>query len=291
MLSKIIDRLENKYVLIGGGIALLLLFSTVFIVDQTKQAIVLEFKRPVSIIKKPGLHFKAPWQTVQQFDKRVLDYNTANVVTIIAGDQKRLEVDAFLKYRISDPLKFLQSVNNETGLIRNLDPVLESSMRKVISEVPLSTLLTDNRVKLMRDIKTLVNSKAKSYGIDVIDVRIISADFPQKNRRDIYARMITEREREAKKLRATGAEEATKIRAEADRERTVLLAEAEKKAQILRGEGDGEAAKIYAEAFNRDPDFYKFYRTMQAYRESITSKDTQMIISPDSGFLEMMGKH
>jgi membrane protease subunit HflC len=271
--------------------AFYILYTSIFVVDQFEQAIVLEFKKPVEIIREPGLQFKMPWQSVSYFDKRVLDYKTPSVITVIAGDQKRLEVDAYLKYKISDPLKFLQSVGNEYGLVRNIDPILESSMRKVISEVPLASLLTVKRIQLMQDIQTLMNQKGQAYGIDVIDVRIISADFPDKNMQDIFARMITEREREAKKLRATGAEEATKITATADKEKTVLLAEAENQAQVLKGEGDGLAAKIYADAFNQDPEFFKFYRTMQAYRESISSKDTKLILSPDNSFFKMMDDH
>ena len=287
----------RKIKIIGAVAGLFLAYTSLFIVDQFEQAIVLEFKKPVEIIKKPGLHFKMPWYEVKYFDKRILDYNTfeqrsqtgnVGVITIISGDQKRLEVDAFLKYKISDPLKFMQSVGDEWGLIRNIDPVLESSMRKVISEVPLVALLSNKRIKIMHDIKTLVNQKAKAYGVDVIDVRIISADFPEKNRNDIFARMITERQREAKKLRATGAEEATKIRAEADKERTVLIAEAQQKSQVIRGEGDGEAAKIYASAFGQDPEFFKFYGTMQAYKETISKDDTKVMLSPKHGFFKLL---
>ena len=289
--------MHNNFKIIAAVAVAFVAYTSIFVVNQFEQVIVLEFRKPVRIVKEPGLQFKAPWQSVQFFDQRVLDYNTYDqrvmnnrdgVITVISGDQKRLEMDAYLKYRITDPRKFLESVGNEIGLTRNIDPILESSMRKVISEVALSSLLTEKRVKIMQDIREQVNNKAKIYGIEVVDVRIISADFPEKNREEIYQRMITELEREAKKLRATGAEEATKIRAGADREKTVLLAEAEKKSQVLKGEGDGQAAKIYADAFNQDPEFFKFYRTMEAYRGSINKDDTKVILSPKSGFFNMM---
>lgn len=268
----------------------LIAYNSLFIVEQTEQAIVLEFRKPVEIITEPGLKFMMPWQTVSLFDKRVLDYHSPNVNTFIAGDQKRLEVDAFLKYKISDPLKFLQAVQDERNLIRKLDPVMESSLRRIISEVPLHTLLTERRAELMDKIKQQVNEKAANFGIEIIDVRIMRADFPEKNRGDIYQRMISEREREAKDLRAKGAEEATIIRANADKERTILIAEAEKTAQILRGEGDGKATKIFATAFGRDPEFFDFYRSMEAYKQALKKEDTTLILSPDNKFLKFFDK-
>lgn len=279
--------MRNKF-LIGAVVVLAFIgFSSVFIVDQTEQAIVLEFKKPMRIIKEPGLKLKAPWDDVQYFDNRIQDYDAA-AKTIIAGDLKRLEVDAYVKYRISDPLKFLQTVKSEFNLMGNLDPILESSMRKVISEVPLNTLLTDKRDQIMAEIKKLVNEKAQAYGIDIIDVRIMRADFPEKNRNDIYARMKSEREREAKDLRAKGAEEATKIQAQADRQRTQILSEAEAQAEEIKGQGDSESGKIYSLAFNQDPDFYKFYRSMEAYKETMTKKDTSLVLSPNNEFLKYL---
>ena len=279
--------MHNK-LLIGSFIALaLLVFSCVFIVNQTQTAIVLEFKKPIRIIKEPGLNFKAPWQDAVYFDNRLQDYNAA-AKTIIAGDLKRLEVDAYLKYRITKPLKFLPTVRDEVNLMVNLDPILESSMRKVISEKPLNTLLTDQRDEIMSEIKALVNDKSKNYGIEVVDMRIIRADFPEKNRNDIYLRMRSEREREAKDLRAKGAEEATKIQAQADRQRTQILSEAQAKAEQIKGEGDSTAAKIYAQAFSQDPEFYRFYRSMAAYRDTLKKGDTSLIMSPNSEFLKYL---
>lgn len=281
--------LKFKYII--AAILLLLFFNSVFIVEQTQQAIVLEFQAPVKIVTDAGLKFKAPWQSVKFFDKRILNYDTPEVKTFIAGDLKRLEVDAFVKYRITDPLKFLQSVNSEIVLLTRLDNVLESSLRTVISEEPLGAMLTEKRVELMASIRKLVNEKSQAFGVDIVDVRITRADFPDKNREDIYARMRSEREREATDLRAKGQEEATVIRAKAERERTVLLADSVKQAEILRGEGDGIAAKVYADAFNRDASFYDFYRTMEAYRGAIGKDDTTAILSPDSEFLGYFGKN
>jgi membrane protease subunit HflC len=279
---------KTKLKIFIGIAALVLANSSLFIVNQTEQAIILEFKKPVYIVKQPGINTKMPWQSVQFFDSRILDYN-APVYTIVAGDQKRLEVDAFLKYRIKDPLKYLRSTGgNFESFQGNLSTVLESALRKAISEVPLNTLLTSKRRVLMHDVKELVNQKGQGFGIEVVDVRIMRADFPQQNQEDIYSRMRSEREREAKNLRAQGAEQATKIRAEADKQKTIILAEGQKTAQITKGEGDGEASKIYASAFGKDPDFYKFYRTMQAYRESLKKEDTKLVLSPRGDFLKYL---
>lgn len=285
-----LSKFSNKVKAIGAFTLLVLFLNCVYIVEQTQQAIVLEFQAPVRIVTDAGLKFKAPWQSVKFFDKRILNYDTPEVKTFIAGDLKRLEVDAFVKYKITDPLKFLQSVNSERNLLTRLDNVLESSLRKVISEVPLGAMLTEKRVELMNSIRALVNTQAQAFGVEIVDVRITRADFPDKNREDIYARMRSEREREATDLRAKGQEEATVIRAKADREKTVLLADAVKQSEILRGEGDGKASKIYADAYNVDAGFYDFYRTMEAYRGAITKGDTTAILSPDSEFLEYFGK-
>lgn len=268
----------------------LALNMSLFIVNQTEQALVLEFRRPVTFVEKPGINLKAPWQSVQYFDKRLLNYD-AKPYTILAGDQKRLEVTAYLKYRITDPKKYLQATGGvQENFESNLSTVLESSLRKGLSEVPLNALLTSKRKVLMTELKNLINLKAKDFGISVVDARIIKADFPQENREDIYARMRSEREREAKNLRGLGAEEATIIQAGADKEKVIILAEAQQKAEALKGEGDATASKIYADAFSRDPEFYKFYRTMQVYKDTLKKEDTKMILSPNSGFLQYLDR-
>lgn len=265
--------------------------NSVFILDQRQQALVLQFGNLIKSVSTPGLNFKAPLiQNVIYFDKRILDLN-ADPKEVIASDQKRLIVDAFAKYQIIDPLKFYQTVRDEAGARNRLNSLLDSSLRQVLGSYRLSGLITSKqeeikRPEIMQKITNALNSQASGFGIKIVDVRIMRADLPQKNSEAIYLRMQTEREREAKQFRAEGAEEAQRIRSGADKERTVILADAQKKAQITRGEGEGEAAKIYADAFGKDPEFSSFYRTMQAYRESITKDDTTIVISPKNQFLK-----
>ncbi len=272
--------------MIAAGVVFLIMLSAVFIVDQREQALVLQFGEPVRVVKDPGLHFKVPMvQNVVKFDRRVLDLN-ARANEVIAADQKRLIVDAFIKFRIGDPLKFYQAVRTEAIAMQRLDTFLDSSLRQILGSVPLSALLTDKRIEVMRAISHEVQTKAKEIGVEVVDVRIRRADLPQENSEAIFKRMRTEREREAKEHRAQGAEDGQRIRSRADRDRKVLIAEAEKKAQIIRGQGDSEATRIFAEAFSRDPDFFAFYRSMQAYRVTMTKDDTDMVLSPNSEFLK-----
>lgn len=268
----------------------IILLGSVYIVDQTEQAILLQFGEPVDIVKEPGLHFKRPYflQGVVKLDKRILDLD-ADPRELIAADQKRLIIDAFAKFKITDPLKFYQTVRNEFGIRSRLNTVLDSRLREVIGNVPLNALLTGKRSDIMKKIKDNVNEEMKSFGIDVVDVRIMRADLPEENSKAIFQRMQTEREREAKEFRAQGAEEAQRITSKADKERTIILAEAEKKAQILRGEGDGEATKIFAGAFGQDINFFNFYRSLQAYRQTLNKDSTSMVLSPDSEFLKFFG--
>ncbi|MBM3510868.1 MAG: protease modulator HflC [Alphaproteobacteria bacterium] len=260
------------------------LSSAFFTVRQTEQVLVLQFGEPKRVVKEPGLQVKVPFiQNVVSFDNRVLFYDGA-AEEIIASDQKRLVVDAFLRYQIVDPLRFYQTVTNELGVRSRLAAMLNSSLRSVLGEVPLSAVLSGERAKLMRQTADLVNGEAKNFGIAVIDVRIKRADLPEANAQAIFARMKSEREREAKEFRAQGAEQAQLIRANADREKTVLLADAHRRAQILRGEGDGERNRIFAEAFGKDPEFFAFYRSMQAYGEALGGSDTTMILNPDTEF-------
>lgn len=278
----------NRNLLIGLGalaaVALVLVMSALFTVHQTQQALVLQFGNPKRVIKDPGLHMKLPFvQNAVYVDRRVLDYD-ADSQEVILGDQKRLVVDSFARYRIVDPLRFYQTVGTETILRSRIDTILDASMRKVLGEVPLFTILSEDRAMLMDRIRDQANGEAKQFGIDVIDVRIKRADLPEENNQAIYRRMQTEREREAKELRAQGAELAQRIRARADRERRVIIAEAEKEAQITRGEGDADAVRIFADAFGRDVEFFTFYRTMQAYRGALGDANTSFVLSPDSEF-------
>jgi membrane protease subunit HflC len=283
----------NRNLLIGIGVALgviaLLVTSSLFTVHQTQQALVLQFGDPKRIITEPGLHMKIPFiQNAIYIDRRVLDYDAISE-EVILGDQKRLVVDAFARYRIVDPLRFYQSVGSEEVFRGRINTILDASLRKVLGEVPLFTVLSEDRSELMNRIREQANVEAKQFGIDVIDVRIKRADLPPENSQAIYRRMQTEREREAKELRAQGAEMAQRIRARADRERRELLAEARKEAQITRGEGDAEAVRIFADAFGQNIDFFTFYRSMQAYRDALGDDNTSFVLSPDSEFFRFFG--
>jgi membrane protease subunit HflC len=278
----------NRNVLIGIGVAaavvLVLAMSALFTVHQTQQALVLQFGDPKRVITEPGLHFKIPFiQNAIYVDRRVLDFD-AEANELILGDQKRLVVDAFARYRIVDPLRFYQSVGTEAVLRGRIDTILDASLRKTLGEVPLFTVLSADRAELMNQIRDQANTETKQFGIDIVDVRIKRADLPAENSQAIYRRMQTEREREAKELRAQGAELAQRIRSRADRERRVIIAEAEKDGQIIRGEGDAQAVRIFADAFGQDVDFFTFYRSMQAYRQALGDDNTSFVLSPDSEF-------
>ena len=287
-------------------VGLFVLPSALFVVDQTDQALVLQFGKPVRVEQTPGLKFKLPFiQNVEFYDKRLLDFNDAySPIEVIAADQKRLIVDSFVRYRITDPLRFKQAVGDERNLRGRLNSILESSLRQVIGSVALADVVSEKRPALMRQTRNLVNEQAMGakvagaaddvttggFGIEVVDVRIERADLPPANSEGIYKRMQTERTKEANQFRAQGAEDAQKIRSQADKERTILIAEARKKAEILRGEGDGEATRIFAAAFGQDQDFFQFYRSLQAYRKTLSSKDTTMVLSPDGEFLKYLEK-
>ena len=271
-------------------ISLFLLFLTaygsMFVVHQVQQVLVLQFGDPKRVIKDPGLKFKLPLiQNTVDYDKRVLDYDLP-VEEIIASDQKRLVVDPFARYKILDPLKFYQTVRNENGIRNRLNSIIIAALRRVVGGVQLSSLLTDKRQSIMSDIRDEVNREAQRFGIEVIDVRIRRADLPEANSLAIYDRMESEREKEAREYRAQGQEASKRIRSIADRDKTVILAQARKKAQILRGEGDAQSIRIYAKAFKKDPEFFAFYRSMEAYKESLSDESTTMVLSPNSDFFK-----
>jgi modulator of FtsH protease HflC len=263
--------------------------SALFIVNQTEQAIVLQFGNPVRQIQTPGLHAKIPlFQNVVYYDKRVLDFEPP-AEEVIAADQKRLVVDAFSRFRIVDPLQFYKTLGNENAARSRIGSIISGSLRRVLGSVTLASVLSDERDRIMREITQSVAVQARTFGIDVLDVRIRRADLPEQNNQAIYARMQSERQREAAEFRAQGEEFARRIRSIAERERTVLLAEAQRKAQILRGEGEGESVRIYADAFQRDAEFFAFYRSLQAYRESLGDSDTTLLLSPNSEFFRYFG--
>ena len=265
------------------------IYFSVFIVKEVNQAIVLQFGDPKRIIMKPGINFKIPFiQNVVFLDKRILNLDTPPE-EVIASDQKRLIVDAFARFQIVDPLKFYISVGNERVARSRLSTIINSRIRSVLGTQRLQTLLSADRTNQMSLIQDGVNNEAENFGIKIVDVRIKRADLPQANSDAIYKRMQTEREREAKEFRAKGAEMAAEITANADKEVTVILANAEKSSQILKGEGDGKRNKIFADAFGKDPEFFAFYRAMQAYEKALIGGETSLILSPDSEFFKFFG--
>ena len=271
---------------IAAGIVL---FSALFTVHQTQQALVLQFGEWKRTVRDPGLYVKLPFvQDVVYFDKLIIDVDPPSEQVTLA-DQKRLDVDTFVRYRIIDPLLFYQTVNNERGAGQRLRPVVSASLRRVLGNVTLVGMLSDQREKVTADIRGEVSEESKRFGIEIIDVRIRRADLPEQAAQAIYARMRSEREREAAEARAQGYEVGQQIRASADRERVVLLAESRRQAEIMRGEGDAIANRTWAEAFGKDQEFFRFYRSMQAYRNALHDNSTTMVLSPDSEFFRYFG--
>ena len=259
--------------------------SAAFTVNQTQQALVLQFGEPKRTIQEPGLAFKMPFiQDVEYYERRILSLIPQDAVEVILADQKRLQVDAYARYRIDNPLLFYQTVRNEFGAVARLESIIDSSVRRVLGKETLASILTGEREAINGSIRDEVNASVTTLGIEIIDVRLRRADYPATTSQNIFNRMKSEREREAKEFRATGAEEAQKIRADAEKTRTVIIAEAQREAQEKRGAGDSEAIQIYAESFGQDPEFFSFYRSMQAYRDSMSGEDTSMVLSPASSF-------
>lgn len=259
--------------------------SVLFIVDQTEQAVVLQFGEPVSTITEPGLKYKLPWpvQEVAYFEKRVLNVDPP-VEQVILADQRRLDVDVFGRYRIADAQLFLEAVNNENTASQRLSTFMIAALREVLGNATQVEVLSDARAGIMVAILDAVRGRASALGIDIVDVRIVRADVPQGTVQSVFDRMASEREREAREFRAQGDELSQQIRARADRERTVLLAEAERTSEILRGEGDEEAIRLRGTAFSEDAEFYTFYRALEAYRGSFNPEDTTLVLSPNSEF-------
>jgi membrane protease subunit HflC len=277
----------NRLLVLGVAavVGLVVLSSTLFTVHQTQQVLITQFGQPIRVITQPGLQAKLPFiQSVIAFDRRLLDYDAPGE-EVILGDQRRLIMDSFTRYRITDPLLFFQTVGATEGGIRaRLNSIVTSSLRRVLGNEPLLAVLSTDRVRIMAEIRRQVNEEARRFGIEVTDVRIRRSDLPDENTQAILNRMQSERERVAREARAEGAEVAARVRAGADRERTVLLAEAQAQADILRGQGEQEAIRIFAEAFQRDPQFFQFWRSMQAYREAFSEGEARLLLSPDSEF-------
>lgn len=270
--------------LIALAVAIVIAVSATFTVGQAEQALVLRFGNPIRIVRTPGLEFKAPLvDTVILVDKRILGIDLP-AQEVITSDQKRLVVDAFARYRISDPLRFYQSVASVDGANNRLATFLNSSLRRVLGDASYLDVVRDKRQQLMESIRNLMNHQTVGLGMQVVDVRIRRADLPEANSEAIYRRMQTERQRTAAQLRAEGNEAAQRIRANADRQATVIVADATRQADQLRGEGDATRNGIYAAAYNRDPKFFAFYRSMQAYETAFKPGNTRFVLAPDSPF-------
>ncbi|MBY0298033.1 MAG: protease modulator HflC [Methylobacterium sp.] len=267
----------------------LLVYAAAFTVSQTQQALVLQVGRVRSVLNqagtdRPGLYFKIPFvETVVYFEKRLLDLDLP-VQTVLSADRQNLEVDAFARYKISDPLRFYQAVNNIPTANQRLSSFTNAATRNVLASASRDAIVRTQREALMNRIQEEVNRQAKNLGIEIIDLRLTRVDLPAANSQAVYGRMQTERQREAADLRANGERDAATIRARADRDVTVLVAEAGQKADQLRGAGDADRNRILAEAFGQDQDFFAFYRSMQAYEKGLTGSDTRLVISPSSEF-------
>jgi len=284
----------KKGILTAFGIALVAAVvvanSAFYTVYQAEQAIVLYFGEPVRVIKEPGLKLKIPFfEEVRFFDKRVLDLDPPEVQVQLI-DKKRINVDAYTRYRIVDPLLFYQSVTNEENFQGQFGRIVNAALKRVIAKVALSDLLSEKRDDIMGTIRSEVSQAVPQYGVAMLDIRIGRTDLPKEISQNVYNRMRTEREREARELRAEGTEAAQKIRAKADREKVVLVADAERQAEILRGEGEGERNRLLGDAYGQDPDFFAFYKSMAEYRKSLGQSGTTMVLSPDSDFFRFFGK-
>lgn len=270
--------------------AALLASSLLYSVTEKEQAIVLYFGEPVRVIKEPGLKVKIPFaEEVRFFDKRVLDLDPPQVQVQLI-DKKRINVDAYTRYRITDPLLFYQSVTNEDNFQLRFGSIVNAAIKRVIAKVSLSDLLSEQRDDIMETIQSDVRNAAPGYGVEMLDIRIGRTDLPQEISQNVYNRMRTERNREARELRAEGTELAQKIRARADREKVVIVAEAEREAEILRGEGEGRRNRILGEAYGQDPEFFAFYKSMAEYRKSLGQAGTTMVLSPESDFFRFFGR-
>lgn len=281
--------MSDKIKIYTGILAALIIFvvwDSVYIVQQTEQAIVLQFGEPVRLVKEPGLKFKIPFiQKVTYYDNRLLNLDPP-AQEVVLNDKKRLDVDSFTRYRIIDPLKFYQTVRTEYNARERLAAIVNSSVRKILGQITLPELLSQQRNQIMKKISEAVKVDAQQIGVSVADVRIRRADLPIDVLQAINARMKTERERDAKEFRAQGQQQAQQIRAQADKETAIIVAEADKKAQIIRGEGDEQVIMIWNNAANLDPQFYAFYRSLEAYRKALADGETSMVIAPDSEFFD-----
>ncbi len=273
---------------VGLILAILLLaaYSSLVIVTQTQQVLVLQFGALVKVVKEPGLTFIVPGlQSVRYFDKRILPLES-DAEEVITSEKKRIVVDAFARFRIFDPVRFFQAASTEEAARQRLTSLMNSSLRGVLGRQNLGALLSGEREKLMRAIRDMMQSGARELGIEIVDVRIRRADLPPQNQDSVFQRMQAERKQEAEKNRAEGDEEALRVTAEADKQVTIIRAEATQKSDIARGEGEGERNRILGDAYGRDAEFFDFYRSLKAYEQSMGGSNTTMVISPDSPFFK-----
>lgn len=279
---------NNPFKIIFLVIAILISSSFFFIVDQREKAVVFMFGEAIRVIEKPGLNYKIPFiNDVKFFDKRIQQVS-AEPKELTASDEKRIIVDVYAKYRIIDPVRFYQTVRDISTLKSRLDTILESSMREVIGRISLTTLLSSKRNDIMREIREFVKNQTEIFGIEIVDVRILRADLPNENSKGIFTRMQTDREKEAKQIRAEGAEESEIIKSRASRDAQIIRAEAHLLAKKIRADADAKAADIYNNSYKADPEFYEFRKHIEAYSESFSSKDTIFVLSPDSPFLKYL---
>lgn len=258
--------------------------NSFFVIRQSEQALVLQFGEWKRTVNEPGLHAKVPFiQNLLRYDRRTLDIEPPGQ-QVTLGDKTRLEVDSYARYRITDPRRFFQALQNEQAASIRLSNIVNSTLSEVLAGYNLADILSAKRVEMLTTLRARVRAQAEGTGVEIVDVRIRRADLPEETSQPIYARMISERQREASQARAEGQEAASRIRSEADRDRTKLLAEAQREAQSIRGDGDKQGIEILAAATGRDPEFYSFYRSLEAYRNSISNDDTTMVLSPDSPF-------
>ena len=279
--------MKNIALIVLAVVVVLFLWFSLYTIDETEQAIILEFGKPMGeTVSSAGLHFKLPWRSVIKFENRILEYDV-EPQAIITKDKKKLEVDNYARWRITDPLMFYRNVKTINGALSRIDPIVYSELRVELGKHELSEIVDKRRVGIMDTVSVKAKKKLAEYGIDIIDVRIKRADLSKENERAVFDRMRAERQRKAKQYRSEGEEEALMIRAETDKEKTIILANAYKESQILKGEGDAKAVEIYADAFKSDPKFYEFIRTLEAY-EKVVDKKSTLILSTDSDLFDML---
>jgi membrane protease subunit HflC len=268
-------------------VVLIIAYSSLFQVSQVEEALVLQFGKPIRVVDHAGLHFKMPYQDVIEYDRRILDFDPPEE-EVIAADQKRLVVDSYVRYRIDDPLQFYQSVGTEDVARQRVSAIMTGALRRIIGGIALQDVISQRRAEIMQQVKNEVNTQSKGFGLNIVDVRIKRADLPEQNSEAVYARMKSERQREAAGYRAEGARQAQQIRADADRQRIEILADSQKQSQILRGQGDGDAIHITAAAYGKDESFFTYYRSLEAYRTALTGQGTLFVLSPDSPFFKYL---